>query len=347
MGEESAQGQSFADILAGVKRMREQYEPASQKSNTDDTTKLATSATQMVETTTDNNATSAKQPPQASAPTPNQPAPSTKLRTRKLPSQYEPGSRPNVEESAPKPTPSVVPSKRARTDISGPSEILVYTKQKGNPMFKDLMMKSTPWTYDGEILCDYFISRTFQILFLSLKYHRLRPEYIWSRVKKLNGGTTLTVQNAPRVNTLRVLLCVVDIDSPDDELRKLLDFCVKQDLSLVLAWLYEEAGNYVAMSKQLANTPSRVQNNIAPPKDRTYMEAATDLLTTVTSVNKTDVKTLLANCRSFRAVVEASCNPETHMEDVQGIGPAKAERLRRFFSEPFIVNKNYKNADEV
>src|SRR4051794_28771245 len=100
--------------------------------------------------------------------------------------------RPQV--SAPKvvqPKPQALPSRQA------PSAILVSTRQKGNPILNHV--RSLPWEY-SDIQCDYVLGATTCALFLSLKYHRLHPEYIYSRIRALGKSYNL-----------RVLLTMVDI----------------------------------------------------------------------------------------------------------------------------------------
>ena len=177
-------------------------------------------------------------------------------------------------------------------------------------------MKTTPWSFNGSILSDYYINASVQILFLSLKYHKVHPEYIWQRLKKLHRGSSVSSRSD---NSLRVLLVVVDIDAYNEVLRKLADLCIKQDLSLVLAWSFEEAGNYIAYAKQYETSASNA---------------------TVPAVNKTDVVNLLANFHSFHNVVKEGSNG-TKLGDILGMGSRKVENMKRVFTEPFIYNKEY------
>lgn len=321
---------SFASILAGVKRMRDEYDD--QPSQPDPKLSPANQDVPPVDKPS---------APQPTSLTPSEEPAKPKLITRKLPPKSA---------SSRSATPELNPAGSSNQAFQGSTfkrtmapallEILVSKSQKGNPLLTDLEMKITSWAYDGEILCDYYISKTFQILFLSLKYHKIRPEYIWTRIKKLHRGVSVEANpTGPKDHTLRMLLCVVDIDSPQEVLRQINDLCVKLDLTLVIAWLYREAGNYIAMAKLLAAAPLKAERNIIPPKAETYLGSITDLLTSIPLVNKTDVRTLLANCGSFEKIVEAACDPNAPFEELQGIGPTKAARLKQWFSEPFVYNK--------
>ena len=321
---------SFASILAGVKRMRDEYDD--QPSQPDPKLSPANQDVPPVDKPS---------APQPTSLTPSEEPAKPKLITRKLPPKSA-SSRSATQELNPAGSSNQAfqGSTFKRTMAPALLEILVSKSQKGNPLLTDLEMKITSWAYDGEILCDYYISKTFQILFLSLKYHKIRPEYIWTRIKKLRRGVSVEANpTGPKDNTLRMLLCVVDIDSPQEVLRQINDLCVKLDLTLVIAWLYREAGNYIAMAKLLAAAPLKAERNIIPPKAETYLGSITDLLTSIPLVNKTDVRTLLANCGSFEKIVEAACDPNAPFEELQGIGPTKAARLKQWFSEPFVYNK--------
>lgn len=141
-------------------------------------------------------------------------------------------------------------------------------------------------------------------------------------------------------NSLRVLLVVVDIDAYNEVLRKLADLCIKQDLSLVLAWSFEEAGNYIAYAKQYETSASNATSAIRGIKSQDYRAAVVETLTSVPAVNKTDVVNLLANFHSFENVVKEASNGNK-LGDILGMGSRKVENMKRVFTEPFIYNKDY------
>lgn len=74
--------------------------------------------------------------------------------------------------------------------------ILVNPKQRGNPLLKSIT--NVTWEFE-DIVPDYIVGRTACILFLSLKYHNLNPDYIHTRLKLLG-----------KMFELRVLLVQVD-----------------------------------------------------------------------------------------------------------------------------------------
>ncbi|KAI3407038.2 RAD10 [Candida oxycetoniae] len=344
---------SFASILAGVKRMREEY--GGDHSHNDITIQPKQKSNSVVQTTT----TEAHVQPLPSLQVRNQLVDVTVPRTtlekptaKPVPPhlQNQPSSSKTIASTTTTNTTTRSTSSndagsirqlQQHTHSTGPTEVLVHKSQEKNPLLVESMMKTTPWVFDSSILSDYYISATFQILFLSLKYHKLRPEYIWTRLKKLNKGSSSTVV-ARNDKVLRVLLVVVDIDSHQEALRKLSDFCIKHDLSLVLAWSFEEAGNYIALGKHFDSVPQKSKQSIRGFKGTDYNSSVVEAFTTVKSINKTDVSNLLANCKSVKSIVLQSCgNDNEELGNIAGLGSVKRENLKKVFSQPFIFNKNY------
>ncbi|KAI5953421.1 RAD10 [Candida jiufengensis] len=292
---------SFASILAGVKRMRDEY--GGDYSENDITIEKQPSKQQP------SNPPNPPKPPR-----PQQPqitskyvdvtVPRTTLEKPTAKPVPPPPQQQPQSQQQPKAKRSMAPARS-----TGPSEILVHKSQEKNPLLTDSMMKTTQWSFDSSVLSDYYISPTFQILFLSLKYHKLRPEYIWTRLKKLNKGSS--VIDTKKDNVLRVLLVVVDIDSHQEPIRKLSDFCIKHDLSLVLAWSFEEAGNYIALGKHFDNAPHQTRTNIRGFRGGDYNSSVVEAFTGIKSVNKTDVSNLLANYKSVKDIVWGLLNEKT------------------------------------
>lgn len=75
--------------------------------------------------------------------------------------------------------------------------VLVSNKQRGNPLLKSI--GEVPYEFE-DIVPDYQVGETTCVLFLSLKYHNLNPDYIHGRLKKLG-----------HMFELRILLVEVDI----------------------------------------------------------------------------------------------------------------------------------------
>lgn len=69
--------------------------------------------------------------------------------------------------------------------------VLVNPKQRGNPILKSIT--NVPWEFDDTIIPDYVVGTTAGILFLSLRYHQLNPDYIHNRLKELGKRFELRI----------------------------------------------------------------------------------------------------------------------------------------------------------
>ena len=211
----------------------------------------------------------------------------------------------------------VQPKPQALPQRQGPSAILVSTRQKGNPILNHV--KGQPWEY-SDIPCDYVIGATTCALFLSLKYHRLHPEYIYTRLRQLG-----------KLYNLRVLLTMVDIENHEEALKELSKTSMINNLTLVLCWTAQEAGRYLELFKSYEHaSPASIRAHQA----ETYQESLTEFVTTPRSINKTDAASLISNFGSLRAAINAE--PE-ELALVPGWGEKKIKDWCGTVREPFRV----------
>lgn len=123
-----------------------------------------------------------------------------------------------------------------KSSASNPRCILVHPKQRGNPILKSI--QNVPLEFRDDIIPDYVVGRTTCVLYLSLKYHNLNPDYICQRLKELG-----------KQYELRVLLVQVDTPEPHNALKSLTRISLLADLTLMLAWNAEEAGKMLETYK--------------------------------------------------------------------------------------------------
>lgn len=200
--------------------------------------------------------------------------------------------------------------------------ILVNPRQKGNPLLKHI--GKVPWEYDERIVPDYVMGRTTCALFLSIKYHALKPDYIADRIKALG-----------KLYELRVLLVLVDSKDPHHSLKYLTRVCLICDLTLMLAWSPEEAGQMIETYKVFENKPPDM---IMEKQDMDPHAKLVSALTSVRSINKTDAMTLLTTFGSLEAIVKAT---KDSLSLCPGIGPSKAARLHTVLHQPFLISDNF------
>lgn len=211
------------------------------------------------------------------------------------------------------PTPQALPIRNA------PSSILVSARQKGNPSLK--YIKSLPWEY-GDIPADYVLGATTCALFLSLKYHRLHPEYIYSRIRELGHKYNL-----------RVLLAMVDIQNHEESLKELSKTSMINNLTLILCWSAQEAGRYLELYKSYEHaSPTSIRAHQAT----SYSEKLVEFITVPRSINKTDAVSLVSAFGTIRAAVNA--RPE-EIGEITGWGEKKVQRWVTTVRENFRVRK--------
>ncbi|KEF56722.1 DNA excision repair protein ERCC-1 [Exophiala aquamarina CBS 119918] len=218
----------------------------------------------------------------------------------------------------------VQPKPQALPSRQGPSAILVSTRQKGNPILNHV--KSLPWEY-SDIPCDYVLGATTCALFLSLKYHRLHPEYVYSRLRQLG-----------KLYNLRILLTMVDITNHEEALKELSKTSMINNLTLILCWSSQEAGRYLELFKSYEHaSPTSIRAHRA----ETYKENLTEFVTTPRNINKTDAASLISNFGSLRAAVNAQ--PE-ELAIVPGWGEKKVKAWSTTVREPFRIKRATKSS---
>lgn len=221
--------------------------------------------------------------------------------------------------SAPKSNGVVQPKPQALPSRQGHSAILVSTRQKGNPILNHV--KQMPWEF-SDIPCDYVVGATTCALFLSLKYHRLHPEYIYSRIRVLG-----------KLYNLRILLTMVDITNHEEALKELSKTSMINNLTLVLCWSAQEAGRYLELFKSYEHaSPASIRAHRA----ETYRESLTEFVTTPRTINKTDAASLVSNFGTLQAAINAG--PE-ELGLVPGWGEKKVKAWVSVVREPFRVKR--------
>ncbi|KAI5244488.1 DNA repair protein rad10 [Aureobasidium subglaciale] len=211
------------------------------------------------------------------------------------------------------PTPQALPARKSA------SSILVSPRQKGNPILNSI--KSLPWEY-SDIPADFVLGQTTCALFLSLKYHRLHPEYIYSRIRQL-GQKYL----------LRLVLVMVDIENHQDPLKELSKTSLINNVTLILTWSANEAGRYLELFKSCENA---APTGIKAQKAATFADNLVEFITVPRSINKTDAVGLVSNFGSVRTSVNARPEDLSH---IAGWGDKKVKMWCQSVREPFRVTK--------
>ncbi|KAG6911112.1 hypothetical protein DXG01_003852 [Tephrocybe rancida] len=182
----------------------------------------------------------------------------------------------------------------------------LQVKQRGNTVLDNIKNVGKEF---GDIVADYQVGRTTGVLFLSLKYHRLHPEYIHIRIEKLGHSYTL-----------RILLVLCDI------------VCLINNVTILVAFSFEEAGHYLSTLKQFEHRPPDM---IKERVDKDYDSVLRTALTSISKVNKTDVETLRTSFGSFANIARAT--PD-QLRDLPGFGQVKVKNIKNTFDKPLRNN---------
>lgn len=154
----------------------------------------------------------------------------------------------------------------------------------------------------------------------SLKYHRLHPEYIYTRIRNLQGKYNL-----------RVLLTLVDIPNHEDPLRELAKTSLVNNVTVILCWSAAEAAHYLELYKSYENASFAA---IKGQQSSSYADRLTDFVTTPRSLNKSDAVALVANFGSLKNAVNADAE---QLGMIGGWGGIKVKRWIKAVEEPFRV----------
>ncbi|KAL4061871.1 restriction endonuclease type II-like protein [Scleroderma citrinum] len=210
------------------------------------------------------------------------------------------------------------------------NNIIINPNQRLNPVLNCIRNVGKEF---GDIIPDYQVGRTTCILFLSLKYHRLHPEYIHMRITKLG-----------RSYNLRILLIMCDVTEHQELIRELTKVCLINNITIIVAWSIEEAGQYITTFKQFEHKPPDL---IKERVDKDYASTLQTALTSINKVNKTDVETLQTSLGSFADIAKASSD---RLQNLPGFGQVKVKRVKEAFEKPFrnaVTNATFSLGSQV
>ena len=202
--------------------------------------------------------------------------------------------------------------------------LLVSPRQQGNPVLK--FIRNVRWTW-ADIAPDFQIGADSVVLYISLRFHLLNPEYIHTRMRELL-----------RCFTLRVLLCHVDLEDVTAPLQEITSVALHNRFTLVCCFSTFECARYLETYKAYEHKPA---DGIKGRTEADYESRRAHVLTAVRGVNKTDVVTLGSKMGSVAGVMRAS---REELASCIGIGPTKAARLLDAFQTPFR-RKNTKSGN--
>nr|CAB3243272.1 DNA excision repair protein ERCC-1-like [Phallusia mammillata] len=218
---------------------------------------------------------------------------------------------------------AVKPTTSGQASVLGSGNAIVVNPcQRGNPILE--LIRGVPWKFADSatsLSVDYILGQTTCCLFLSLRYHALKPDYIYDRLKGLRQGGGFS---------LRILLCLVDVKDSSRAVRELAKACLISNVTLLLAFSNDEAATYLETFKAYEKKPA---DSIKTRQAVQHSERAVEVLASVRTVNSTDANTLLNSFGSVAGLADAT---EEQLGLCPGIGGVKARALQRLFDQPFL-----------
>lgn len=171
-----------------------------------------------------------------------------------------------------------------------------------------------------------YLNRNLTVGF-SLKYHRLHPEYVYKRIRDLQGKYLL-----------RILLTMVDIPNHEDSLKELSKTSVVNNVTIIACWSAAEAARYLELYKAYEHANFEA---IKGKQSSTYAEKLIDFVTVPRSLNKSDAVSLVANFGSLKNAINADAE---QLSSLSGWGGAKVKRWTSAVEEPFRAAKAAKRS---
>lgn len=225
-----------------------------------------------------------------------------------------------------KPKPPTVPANDAAPRLAPASAkdaatvVFVNRCQAGNPLLK--AVRNVSLEFKDGLVPDYVMEGSCCVLFLSVRYHLLHANYLEERIDRIR-------KEDPAPYRTKVVLCFVDVEDNEIALREINRVALLSQFTLILSWSWLEAARYLETLKAYENKSATL---IKEKIDAEFLPKANDVLTSIRSVNKTDVVTLLSTFDTVKGLMNAS------MEELSlcpGVGAKKVRLLLETFNEPF------------
>lgn len=110
----------------------------------------------------------------------------------------------------------------------------VNKSQTGNPLLQHLT--NINWSYVHQSSPFDYLINSRRIVFLSLKYHKLHPEYIQRKLDTVTKG-------AEGKNS--ILILVVDVENSDVIMKELSKICIYEGVTMLCAFGFQEAAKWI------------------------------------------------------------------------------------------------------
>ncbi|CDU16205.1 hypothetical protein YYC_04888 [Plasmodium yoelii 17X] len=201
-------------------------------------------------------------------------------------------------------------------DPNSDKYLIISPRQKLNPVLKKINRVQYKF---NEIVPDFLIGKNNACLFISMKYHRLKPNYLKARIETLTN----------KYNN-RILLCLVDIDNIENPLGEINQLAFCYNMTLILCWDNNECARIIEDYKIFEKNFSYIKNN---KNFSTNQEKIHELLKKIRCINSSDCFTITNKFKNFSAIAKAK---KEDFVNCSGLGNKKIQSLLSTFSDPFF-----------
>lgn len=202
---------------------------------------------------------------------------------------------------------------------SSGGRMVVSTRQKGNPIMGHIRHAWFDWSSD--IKPDFLPNKGTAVLYLSLRYHALNPRYLLRRMRDIR----------PREYRLCALIVFTDVSDCERMLLEVQRTVILSDWTVFCASSVAEAARYIETFCVYENKPATaIQERV----EEGYLPRAVEVLTTIRSINRRDVITLISRFQSLAGIMAASL---ADLQTCAGIAEKKARHLHEAFHKPLLA----------
>jgi DNA excision repair protein ERCC-1 len=192
--------------------------------------------------------------------------------------------------------------------------LTISKRQEKNPLIPLLSVAQSEWS--DTTVADYSIGRDIAVLFLTLKYHRLHPEYLSTRIRDFRGSFPV-----------RILLFLINDENPDQIISKLTVLSIANNMNLMLAFDYEEAARWIISLYTTQDAPV----DDLKASNETMHEIAVDSLNAL-GTSKKEAESLLTELPSLGEII---CSSKETLRKSCVLSDKKVDNFLAAVEEPF------------
>ena len=195
--------------------------------------------------------------------------------------------------------------------------VSVSLNQSDNAILAHILQ--VPHNIVDDIAVDFSPNSATGILFLSMSYHRLHPEYIEN---KFEGYYSYK---------LKILLIKLDVADYSGTLKDLYTMATQYKFKCMVGANDQECGLVVETLAIYANKPA----DFLLPRtlNDDYLNNVQTTLTSIKGINKSDALTLISKFKSIKRLSKAT---QAELADCPGIADTKVSRIVGLFQSKLI-----------